>query len=128
MEQIENKFVLDLSATLHLNNNSQIIRVATESWAKKFIYCPSCGSNLNEFENNRPVADFYCECCQNEFELKSKNGAFKTKINDGAYETMMKRVQDNKSPNLMLLSYSKSDLKNKRLFSCAKFLFYKTND
>ena len=52
-------------------SNSQIARILTENWVKENSYCPCCGENpLNEFENNRPVADFYCKKCNEEFELK----------------------------------------------------------
>ena len=44
-------------------NNSQKIRVLTENWVNKYIYCPSCGKNVSEYENNKPVADFYCSTC-----------------------------------------------------------------
>lgn len=42
-----------------------------------------------EFENNRPVADFYCQKCSEEYELKSKNGKLTNTITDGAYATMI---------------------------------------
>ena len=65
------------------SSNSQIARVLTEHWVKENSYCPCCGETpLNEFENNRPVADFYCKKCNEEFELKSKNGKFSTTIKE----------------------------------------------
>ena len=58
-------------------SNSQIARLLTENWVLNNSYCPNCGNlPLNEFEDNRPVADFYCKNCSEEFELKSKNGKF----------------------------------------------------
>jgi type II restriction enzyme len=90
-------------------SNSQIARVLTENWVKDNSYCPCCGEvPLNEFENNRPVADFYCKKCSEEFELKSKNGKFSTTINDGAYSTMIERINSKKNPNFFFLTYSKS--------------------
>lgn len=90
------------------SSNSQIARVLTENWVKENSYCPCCGNlPLNEFENNRPVADFYCEKCSEEFELKSKNGKFSNTINDGAYFTMIERINSNKNPNFFFLTYSK---------------------
>lgn len=91
---------------LHLNiklaegysSNSQIARVLTEDWVKENSYCPCCGENpLNEFANNRPVADFYCKKCHEEFELKSKKGKFSSTINDGAYSTMIERINSNQN-------------------------------
>jgi type II restriction enzyme len=66
-------------------SKSQIARRLTEGWVLKNSYCPNCGSlPLNDFENNRPVADFYCRNCQEDFELKSKSGKLTKTITDGA--------------------------------------------
>lgn len=90
------------------SSNSQIIRILTENWVKENSYCPCCGEvTLNEFENNRPVADFYCVNCKEEFELKSKSGKFSNTINDGAYSTMIERINSNQNPNFFFLTYSK---------------------
>jgi len=91
-------------------NKSQIARVLTENWVKNNSYCPNCGEiNLNEFENNKPVADFYCSKCSEQFELKSKN-AFDigNKIVDGAYSTMIKRINSDENPNFFFLTYDKT--------------------
>lgn len=89
-------------------NNSQIARVLTEDWVKLNSYCPSCGEKpLNDFVNNKPVADFYCGKCSEEFELKSKSGKFSTTITDGAYETMIQRITSDTNPNFFFLTYSK---------------------
>ena len=90
-------------------SNSQIARILTENWVLSNSYCPSCGNlPLNEFENNRPVADFYCRSCLEEFELKSKNGKLSSIINDGAYESMIKRITSDTNPNFFFLTYDKN--------------------
>jgi type II restriction enzyme len=90
------------------SSNSQIARILTENWVKENSYCPCCGNlPLNEFENNRPVADFYCNSCSEEFELKSKNGNLTNTITDGAYSTMIERINSNKNPNFFFLTYTK---------------------
>ena len=90
------------------SSNSQIARILTENWVKENSYCPSCGNlPLNEYENNRPVADFYCKSCNEEFELKSKNGKLTSTITDGAYSTMIQRINSNQNPNFFFLTYSK---------------------
>ena len=66
-------------------SSTQRIRVMTEYWVNDSIFCPSCGNNLSNFENNKPVADFYCKKCSEEYELKSKQGVIGKKIVDGAY-------------------------------------------
>lgn len=90
-------------------SNSQIARILTENWALKSLYCPSCGGlPLNAFENNRPVADFYCKRCNEEFELKSKHGKLSNTINDGAYSTMIERINSENNPNFFFLTYTKN--------------------
>lgn len=89
-------------------SNSQIIRLLTENWVLNNSYCPSCGClPLNEFENNRPVADFYCKKCNEEFELKSKSGKLSNIITDGAYATMIDRINSENNPNFFFLTYTK---------------------
>lgn len=94
-------------------SNSQIARVLTENWVKENSYCPNCGQlPLNDFENNMPVADFYCLACKEEFELKSKNGKLSAIINDGAYDSMIKRITSDTNPNFFFLTYDKSVVNN----------------
>jgi type II restriction enzyme len=90
------------------SSRSQIARVLTESWVKQNIYCPSCGNNnLNQFENNKPVADFLCFSCKAEYELKSKKDNFTLKIVDGAYVKMIQRINSNNNPSFFFLNYSR---------------------
>jgi len=94
--------------TTHYHSASQIARVKTESWVVNNMYCPRCGNlRINHFENNRPVADFYCPNCNNEFELKSKVGELDKKINDGAYDTMIERITSNANPDFFFMNYSR---------------------
>ena len=84
----------DINLAINYKSGSQIARILTENWVLRNSYCPRCGNiQLNEFENNRPAADFFCENCNEEFELKSKNGKLSNKITDGAYGTMIERIR-----------------------------------
>lgn len=86
---------------------SQKIRVMSEDWVAGNVYCPCCGNDaLTRFENNRPVADFYCGACGEIFELKSKEGKIGRKIVDGEYHTAIERITSNSNPGLFVLSYS----------------------
>jgi type II restriction enzyme len=90
------------------SSNSQIVRILTENWVRNNAYCPNCENvPLNEFENNRPVADFYCKNCLEEFELKSKGGKLTNTITDGAFSTMIERISSDNNPNFFFLTYSK---------------------
>jgi type II restriction enzyme len=90
------------------NSNSQKIRVLTEHWVNEHIYCPSCGNNISKYENNKPVADFYCSKCKEDYELKSKKDSIGKKIVDGAYSTMIERLQSDSNPNFFFLNYDKN--------------------
>lgn len=90
------------------NSNSQKIRVLTEKWVNEYIYCPSCGNNISEYKNNKPVADFYCSKCNEDYELKSKKDKIGKKIVDGAYSTMIERLQSDSNPNFFFLNYDKN--------------------
>lgn len=99
----------DLNLIKGYSSNSQIARVLTENWVKKNTYCPCCGQEkINDFENNRPVADFYCIKCREEFELKSKNGKLTKLISDGAYSSMIERINSENNPNFFFLTYTKN--------------------
>lgn len=103
---------MNLSFNTHLaegyTSKSQIARLLTENWVLRNSYCPSCGEiPLNEFENNRPVADFYCKRCSEEFELKSKGGKLSKTITDGAYSKMIERINSDNNPNFFFLTYTK---------------------
>ena len=90
---------------------SQRIRVMSEGWVIENIFCPACGKYaLRNYPNNQPVADFYCDKCREDFELKSKSERFGAVITDGAYKTMIRRIESPKSPNLLLLTYASKAL------------------
>ena len=112
------------SGNLIYRSGTQQARVLTESWVSRNLYCPRCGNlNVNKFPNNKPVADFYCPGCSNQFELKSKNGSFGKKVNDGDYEKMIERITSNENPDFLFMSYSKSELLVKDLILVPKHFF-----
>lgn len=114
----------DCSVIANYHSNSQKARVLTEKWVSDNMFCPRCGAvRVSHFENNRPVADFYCPDCCSEYELKSKDGFLRHKINDGAYETMIERITSNVNPDFFFLSYSKSELKVKDFIFVPKHFF-----
>lgn len=74
-----------------------------------------CGySHVESFKNNRPVADFFCPKCSNEYEFKSKSGKLGKKINDGTYEAMIERISSNQNPNFFLFKLLKRRINNQR--------------
>lgn len=98
---------LDDSLSVNYRSKAQIARVLTEDWVHRNMYCPRCGfAHIEKFESNRPVADFICLECGNEYELKSKSGTLGSKINNGAYNTMIERISSNNNPDFFFITYS----------------------
>jgi len=97
---------MDSSVAASYCSKSQQSRVITESWVEANVFCVVCGnSTLKKFENNRPVADFYCEKCNKEFELKSKRGTIGDTIIDGEYHKKIERLNSLTNPSLLMLGY-----------------------
>lgn len=106
------------------SSGSQNARVWTERWVKDWLYCPNCGNpKIDQFAANRPVADFICSSCSEEFELKSQKTAFGSKVVDGAYRTMCERLAASNNPNLLLLNYDLANLIVKNAFIVPKHFF-----
>lgn len=62
---------------------SQNARAWTERWVREWVYCPNCGEqHIHQFPSNRPVADFFCSACNEEYELKSQKTKFGAKVLD----------------------------------------------
>lgn len=106
-------------------SSSQIIRILTEDWLANNVYCPCCGEfPVCQFNNNQPVGDFFCSSCQEQYELKSKNGnRLGGSVPDGAYRTMLERITSNTNPNFFFLSYDKKDWRVNELIIVPKHFF-----
>ncbi len=115
---------LNAQVAQDLTSNSQKIRVLSEDWVNKQAFCPNCGqSRVDQYGNNRPVADFFCSNCHEEYELKSKSKNLGVKIVDGAYRTMIERLQSSTNPNFFLLSYGLSSLEVSNFLVIPKHFF-----
>ena len=102
----------------------QKIRVLTEDWVNRQVYCPNCGHlDIDKYGNNMPVADFFCSNCKEDYELKSKKDAVGTKIVDGAYRTMIDRLQSTNNPNFFLLNYDLINFSILNFFVIPKHFF-----
>lgn len=99
---------------------SQIARVLSEDWCARELYCPACDSDrLVESTPNTEAVDFQCATCEQPYQLKSQlesqrnrslntSGEFPPKIPDAGYEAMIRAIRGDKTPNLLLLQYTKS--------------------
>jgi len=85
---------------------SQNARLWTEAWVHARLFCPNCGAaRIARYPNNQPFADFFCEACREDYELKSSKRPFGPKVTDGAYATMCARIASPANPNLVFMNY-----------------------
>ena len=110
----------DTNLALGYHSNLQKIRIMSESWVVDNAYCVRCGNKLNHFKNNKPVGDMYCKKCKEEFELKSNKAKLGKKIVDGAYSTMIEKIENGDVPNFFYLNYSLKDYKVNNLLIIPK--------
>jgi type II restriction enzyme len=112
------------SAAVAYTSLSQKARVLSEKWVDESVFCPNCGkSRIDKFPNNQPVADFQCLNCKEQFELKSKKDNLGIKIVDGAYKTMIERLESNNNPNFFLLNYNLHNYSVKNFVVIPKHFF-----
>lgn len=114
----------DQSLIQHYTSQSQIARVLTEAWVQHNGYCPNCCAPLHKLPNNQPVSDFSCLQCAEQFELKSKHAtSIGTRINDGAYSTMIEKVRAQNNPNFFFLVYNKHNYSVRHFLIVPKHFF-----
>lgn len=96
---------------------TQRARIWTEKWTGRWLYCPNCNNDqIDQFENNRPAADFFCKICKEQYEVKSTKGKFGPKVVDGAFATLCQRLESETNPNFAFLSYSSTERTVRDLF------------
>src|SRR3990167_8509168 len=83
-------------------SQSQKIRVLTEDWVDNQIFCPNC---------------------EEDYELKSKKETIGNKLVDGAYHTMIERLQSSNNPNFFLLNYDLQNFEVLNFFVIPKHFF-----
>ena len=106
----------DPAQAVDYKSSAQIVRILSEHWLKTNISCINCGSALQKTENNSRVKNFICPHCQENYELKSKKGlSIGTKMPDGAYNTMLARIQAEDNPNFFFLAYERNNYRVQQL-------------
>ena len=88
-----------------------------------FIAQTAAIPKLRSTRPNRPVADFHCKRCSEEYELKSQKSKFGAKVVDGAFGTMCERLAETNNPNLLLLNYDLKQFGVTNLFVVPKHFF-----
>lgn len=87
---------LDFDPTLAqgYRSGAQRARRLTEGWFAKAMYCVSCGEqSLRQHPNNAHAIDFFCASCDAGFELKSGRKPWGASVPDGAFATMIERLE-----------------------------------
>lgn len=111
---------MDLTLNQTLANGyksgSQISRIVTEDWMEQNMFCPVCGAPvLIRYAANKPVADFFCNGCKSDFELKSKENKkaqIGHKITAGSYDRMIERITSLRNPHLFVMTYANWSVNN----------------
>ena len=87
-------------------NRAQVARIVTEAWTAANLYCPACPSD--SIEPTLPgtkVVDFRCPDCEEPFQLKSLSHPIRARVNDSAYEPMIRSVETATAPSFLFLHY-----------------------
>ena len=102
---------MDLDLRVGIASNyksaSQIVRVVSEDWAARNLYCPACDSyRLNKSPTNTRVFDLLCPKCEQVFQLKSSRHWNQNKIVDAAYTSMISAIRRDEVPNLVVMQHT----------------------
>ena len=86
----------------------QNARGLTEGCVAASPSCLNCGAQpISRFAANRPVAEFLCDTCSEEYELKSQKSRLGARVVDGAWAIMTARLQADNNPNLLVMRYDR---------------------
>jgi type II restriction enzyme len=99
----------DLSVASAYKSPSQRARVISETWFSQNIYCLACESNcVARTTPNTSATDFLCKTCGHRYELKTFTKRPPRSLVDGAYASLIARVNASTAPTLCLLGRSES--------------------
>jgi type II restriction enzyme len=105
-------------------SNSQRARIATEAWGAENLYCLNCDSDeLSCSPRNTAAVDYVCPDCDASFQLKAQSHSFGGKIVDAAYATMLEKIRQDQTPNLIALHYELAGWKVRNAFLVPHFAF-----
>ena len=115
--------ILDKNLIRNYTSNSQKIRVLSESWTEKNVFCPNCGNKIKNLENNKKVSDFLCENCLENYEQKASQKKFQGKVISSEYNTIIKRLSSKDKPHFFFLHYLVEDYNVNNFFVVPKYFF-----
>ncbi len=98
----------DASLGAQYKSRSQQARRITEDWVAQNLFCLGCEADqISPTSANTESCDFRCPQCKQIYELKSKCGVFSSRVLDGAYSPMIDAIRKGRTPNFLLLEYSR---------------------
>lgn len=94
----------DLKIAAKFKSPAQRAHVISEHWFEENSYCFACDSDyLLRAAANTKAMDFSCKECGQLYELKTFTRRPHTSLVDGAYASLMGRIESNSAPTLCLL-------------------------
>lgn len=115
--------ILDKNLAIWYKSNSQKIRKMSEPWTENNIFCPNCWNNIVNLENNKPVSDFLCEKCYENYEQKASKHKFKNKVLSSEYYTLIERINSIDKPHFFFLHYLDKKYEVNDFFVVPKYFF-----
>lgn len=115
--------LLNTQLVNNYKNNSQKIRIMSEVWTEKNIFCPNCWSHIINSKNNEKVFDFLCENCLENYEQKASKHKFKNKVISSEYYSLINRLQAIDKPNFFFLHYLDGIFSVNDFFVVPKYFF-----
>lgn len=115
--------LLDKNLAKEYSSNSQKIRVISEFWTEENIFCPNCGNDIKNLENNKKVSDFLCEECLENYEQKASQKKFQGKVISSEYKTIVARLSSKDKPHFFFLHYLIGDYSVNNFFVVPKYFF-----
>jgi type II restriction enzyme len=98
------QLVFDLDIGNPYKSLSQRARVLSERWFERNCYCLACDSDrLSRTTANTSATDFLCPACGHRYELKTFQRRPTKSLVDGAYGSLMSRINSRTTPTLCLL-------------------------
>src|SRR2546426_9637566 len=85
---------------------SQGARVVAEAWVSKNMYSPACDCDaLERLPPNVKVADFQCDRCEEQYQLKSQSKPLRGRVLDSAYKPLLRAIDGGTVPSFLLMRY-----------------------
>ncbi len=102
----------------------QLVRVATEEWGEKNLYCASCTSpRLADTPTNTRAIDFTCKNCESRYQLKSQGRPLRGRILGASYSAMCREILEDSAPSLLALQYRPIEWSVENLILIPHFAF-----